>query len=53
MAGPRTGTILLVEDDGGVRRFANRVLEAAGYSVMAAPNGAAAIEMAAIELARG
>lgn len=45
-AGIRTGTILVVEDDAGVRRFASRVLEAAGYSVLAASNGAAAVKVA-------
>jgi two-component system, cell cycle sensor histidine kinase and response regulator CckA len=43
----RTGTILVVEDDNGVRRFASRVLEAAGYRVLTASGGAAAIEAAA------
>ena len=48
MAGGRaaTGTILVVEDDSGVRRFASRVLEAAGYRVLTASDGAAAIEAA-------
>jgi two-component system cell cycle sensor histidine kinase/response regulator CckA len=45
-AGIRTGTILVVEDDAGVRRFASRVLEAAGYSVLTASHGAAAVEVA-------
>jgi CheY-like chemotaxis protein len=44
--GARTGTILLVEDDSGVRRFAGRVLEAAGYDVLTASGGAGAIEAA-------
>ena len=44
--GDRTGTILLVEDDIGVRRFATRVLERAGYRVLTAPDGTAAIETA-------
>jgi PAS domain S-box-containing protein len=47
--GPRTGTILVVEDDTGVRRFASRVLETAGYRVMTASGGAAAIAEANIE----
>jgi DNA-binding NtrC family response regulator len=38
------GTILVVEDDTGVRRFVRRVLEAAGYLVLTAPDGATAIE---------
>jgi CheY-like chemotaxis protein len=45
-AGIRSGKILVVEDDDGVRRFASRVLEAAGYSVLTASDGAAAIEIA-------
>jgi len=44
--GIRTGTVLVVEDDSGVRRFASRVLGAAGYAVLTAPDGAAAIEIA-------
>jgi signal transduction histidine kinase/ActR/RegA family two-component response regulator len=40
----RTGTILVVEDDSGVRRFASRVLKAAGYRVLTASDGATAIE---------
>ena len=40
----RLGTILVVEDDAGVRRFVRRVLEAAGYLVLTAPDGATAIE---------
>jgi CheY-like chemotaxis protein len=40
----RLGTILVVEDDTGVRRFVRRVLEAAGYLVLTAPDGATAIE---------
>jgi PAS domain S-box-containing protein len=46
IAGTRTGTILVVEDDAGVRRFTSRVLEAAGYSVHTASDGRAAIEVA-------
>jgi two-component system, cell cycle sensor histidine kinase and response regulator CckA len=42
-AGPRTGTILVVEDDDGVRGFATRVLERAGYRVLSAPGGAYAL----------
>jgi two-component system cell cycle sensor histidine kinase/response regulator CckA len=44
--GNRTGTILLVEDDNGVRRFASRVLEAAGFKVLTAHDGASALETA-------
>jgi PAS domain S-box-containing protein len=39
----RAGTILVVEDDAGVRRFASRVLESAGYTIMAAANGEEAL----------
>ena len=46
-AGKKTGSILVVEDDNGVRRFASRVLEAAGYVVRTASDGATAIEAAA------
>jgi signal transduction histidine kinase len=42
--GGRSGTILIVEDDPGVRRFASRVLKAAGYLVLTASDGATAIE---------
>ncbi len=42
----RAATILVVEDDSGVRRFASRVLEAAGYQVLTAQDGPAAIETA-------
>jgi PAS domain S-box-containing protein len=42
----RTATILVVEDDSGVRRFASRVLEAAGYQVLTAQDGPAAIDTA-------
>jgi CheY-like chemotaxis protein len=37
--------ILLVEDDDFVRAHAERVLEALGYDVTAAPNGPAALEV--------
>jgi len=43
----RTGTILVVEDDSGVRRFASRVLEAAGYRVLTAADGNTAMEASA------
>jgi signal transduction histidine kinase/CheY-like chemotaxis protein len=42
--GGRSRTILIVEDDPGVRRFASRVLKAAGYRVLTASDGATAIE---------
>ena len=44
--GGRTGTILVVEDDDGVRSFASRVLKKAGYQVLTAPDGATAINAA-------
>jgi two-component system cell cycle sensor histidine kinase/response regulator CckA len=44
--GTGTGTILVVEDDSGVRRFASRVLEAAGYRILNASDGPAAIDAA-------
>ena len=37
------GTILLVEDDPGVRRLGERILAAAGYTVLTAADGAAAL----------
>jgi PAS domain S-box-containing protein len=40
-------TVLLVEDEEPVRRFAQRVLEGAGYRVVGAPHGEAAIEIMA------
>jgi PAS domain S-box-containing protein len=43
----KTGTILVVEDDSGVRRFASRVLEAAGYRVLTAADGSTAMEASA------
>jgi CheY-like chemotaxis protein len=46
----KTGTILLVEDDAAVRRMVRVVLERAGYRVLEASSGPAAIECAAREL---
>jgi two-component system, cell cycle sensor histidine kinase and response regulator CckA len=43
VGGPRTGTVLVVEDDDGVRGFATRVLERAGYRVLSASGGAYAL----------
>ena len=40
-------TVLLVEDDPAVRRFARRVLEEAGFTVFEAGDGVAALEIAA------
>ena len=42
----KSGTILVVEDDSGVRRFATRVLEDAGYRVITTSDGTAAIKAA-------
>ncbi len=42
-----TGTILLVEDDPGVRRLAERDLEGAGYVVLPASDGAEALRILA------
>jgi PAS domain S-box-containing protein len=42
----RSGAILLVEDDDAVRGFATRVLEQAGYRVLTAGGGTAALEVA-------
>ncbi|HEX7615042.1 MAG TPA: PAS domain S-box protein [Thermoanaerobaculia bacterium] len=41
-----TETILMVEDDDGVRRLACRVLEAFGYTVLSADSGRDALEIA-------
>ncbi|HNZ02855.1 MAG TPA: transporter substrate-binding domain-containing protein [Myxococcota bacterium] len=40
-----TGTVLVVEDDDGVRTVAERILAAAGYRVMTAVDGAEALNM--------
>ncbi|HEY9594329.1 MAG TPA: ATP-binding protein, partial [Spirochaetia bacterium] len=40
-----TETILLAEDDDAVREFAKRVLQGAGYAVLAARDGAEAIDL--------
>jgi two-component system cell cycle sensor histidine kinase/response regulator CckA len=41
----RRGTVLLVEDEDGVRRLSTRALENAGWRVLAAPSGEAALKM--------
>ncbi len=41
----RSGTILLVEDDAGVRRAARRMLEAEGYVVVLASDGRHALDV--------
>jgi PAS domain S-box-containing protein len=40
-----TGTILLVEDENAVRQLATKILEKAGYRVLAAADGAEAIDL--------
>jgi CheY-like chemotaxis protein len=40
-----TETVLMVEDEGGVRRLARRVLEQAGYRVIEAESGAEGLEV--------
>jgi len=40
-------TVLLAEDESGVRKFVSDVLRSQGYSVLEASNGAAALEVAA------
>ncbi|WP_337876006.1 response regulator, partial [Elioraea sp.] len=43
--GRRRGTVLLVEDEDGVRRLSTRALESAGWRVLAAASGEAAMQM--------
>ncbi len=45
-AGPRRGTVLLVEDQDGVREFAARVLRGSGYKVLEAVNAEEAEKIA-------
>jgi PAS domain S-box-containing protein len=40
-----SGTVLVADDEESVRRFATRVLERAGYDVLAAGDGAEAVEV--------
>jgi PAS domain S-box-containing protein len=44
---PGSGTIMLVEDEEGLRKLLTRVLEGQGYSVVPARTGAEALELAA------
>ena len=46
------GSILVVDDDDGVRRFAARVLREAGYEVREAADGADALELIRGEASR-
>ena len=43
---PGTGTILVVEDQDAVRRLVARRLRSAGYTVLEAPNGPSALQVA-------
>jgi two-component system cell cycle sensor histidine kinase/response regulator CckA len=45
-----TGTILLVEDESGVRRITRKLLESGGYRVHEAANAHAALELATVSL---
>lgn len=44
---PRTGTILLVEDEAAVRSLGRRILTQQGFRVLEAPDGAIALRVAA------
>jgi CheY-like chemotaxis protein len=44
------GTVLVIDDDPGVRRCLGEFLEAEGYEVMSAPNGRAALAVLEDEL---
>lgn len=41
----QTARILVVEDDDGIRDLVDLVLSTAGYEVLTAPNGAAALQL--------
>ena len=45
MGHPAGSTILVVDDEEGVRRFCRRVLESEGAQVVEAPDGAAALRL--------
>jgi CheY-like chemotaxis protein len=40
---PETGTVLVIEDEEGVRQLASRILQQVGFRVLEAPTGAAAL----------
>jgi two-component system cell cycle sensor histidine kinase/response regulator CckA len=42
---PASGTVLVVEDEGGVRQALQRILTTNGYTVVTAANGADALEL--------